>query len=230
MNSQLLIFDLDGTLIDSRADLTVGINHMREQYGLESLSLDVVCGYIGNGVRLLVERSLQGADVDLDEAVRVNTDYYFSHATVHTTMYDGVAEGISALSAAGHQLALLTNKPGDPSREILKHFGLSDYFFAILGGGDIKNLKPEPDGVFQCLALSGVDAADAWMIGDHYTDLSVAENGGIKSAFVSYGFGEERGHKPDAYFASFWMPSSPLTASSMANRIPCSISAGAAPG
>ena len=203
MNSQLLIFDLDGTLIDSRADLTVGINHMRGHYGLDPLSLDVVCGYIGNGVRLLVERSLQGAEVDLDEAVRINTDYYFSHATKHTTMYDGVAEGIPALAAAGHQIALLTNKPGDPSREILQHFGLSDYFCVILGGGDIERLKPEPDGIFQCLERSGADSAKAWMIGDHYTDLAVAENGGVKSAFVRYGFGEERGHKPDAYFASF---------------------------
>ncbi|MEE9369537.1 MAG: HAD hydrolase-like protein [Pontiella sp.] len=203
MNPQLIVFDLDGTLIDSRADLTAGINHMRLHYGLDPLSIETVSGYIGNGVRLLVERSLQGAEVDVDEALQINKKYYFSHATVHTRVYEGVEQGIPALAKAGHKLALLTNKPGDPSRDILQHFGLTEHFFAIIGGGDIEHLKPEPDGILKCLELSGVNAANAWMVGDHYTDLAVAVNGGIKSAFVRYGFGEERGYKPDAYFASF---------------------------
>jgi phosphoglycolate phosphatase len=203
MDPQLLIFDLDGTLIDSRADLTAGINHMRATFNLDPLTLEVISGYVGDGVRKLVERSLQGVEVDVDEALRINKEYYFSHLTVHTTMYPGVEQGIQQLASAGHTLALLTNKPGDPSREILKHFGLSPYFKAVIGGGDVEHLKPEPDGVFQCLELSGVELSRAWMIGDHCTDLAVADNAGIKSAFVRYGFGEERGHKPVAYFASF---------------------------
>ncbi|MBT8041666.1 MAG: HAD-IA family hydrolase [Kiritimatiellales bacterium] len=203
MDPQLLIFDLDGTLIDSRADLAAGVNHMRRHYDLEPLPLDVVSGYIGNGVRLLVERALQGADVDVDEALQINKEYYYSHLTVHTALYKGVAEGICRLKDAGHKLALLTNKPGDPSREILTHFGLADSFVAIIGGGDIENLKPEPDGAFRCMELSGMDAGHTWMVGDHYTDLAVAENAGIRSVFVQYGFGEEQGYKADAYFASF---------------------------
>ncbi len=203
MNPQLLIFDLDGTLIDSRADLTEGINHMRKHYGLESLPLETVSGYIGNGVRLLVERSLQGAAVDVSEALRINKEFYFTHLTVHTTLYPGVEQGVRQLAESGHKLALLTNKPGDPSREILKHFGLAGYFGTIIGGGDIEKLKPEPDGVFQCMETASMETSNAWMIGDHYTDLAVAENAGIKSAFVRYGFGEARGHEASAYFASF---------------------------
>lgn len=203
MIPQLLIFDLDGTLIDSRADLAAGINHMRMHYGLEPLALETVVSYIGNGVRRLVEGSLQGADVDLEEALKINKMYYYSHLTVHTTLYEGVAEGLRTLAEHGHKLAVLTNKPGDPSREILDHFGIADAFSAIVGGGDIENLKPEPDGVWRCLELSGMDRPVAWMVGDHYTDLAVAANAGIKNAFVRYGFGEERGYKPDVYFASF---------------------------
>ncbi|HEY5654159.1 MAG TPA: HAD hydrolase-like protein [Pontiella sp.] len=203
MKPQLLIFDLDGTLIDSRADLAAGINHMRAHFGLELLSVKTVSGYIGDGVRKLVERSLQGAAVDFEEALQINKDYYYSHLTVHTMLYDGVADGISALAAAGHKLALLTNKPGDPSREILRHFELADYFLEVIGGGDIAQLKPAPDGVVRCLERTQTDAADAWMIGDHYTDLCVAENAGIKSAFVRYGFGSDHGYKPTTYFASF---------------------------
>ncbi len=203
MEPKLLIFDLDGTLIDSRADLVAGINHMRTHYGFDPLPLETVVGYIGNGVRKLVEGSLQGAEVDVDEALRINKKYYYSHLTVHTTLYRGVAEGIRELSKAGHRLAVLTNKPGDPSREILDSFGLSDRFLTVIGGGDINHLKPDPEGILCCLQRAGMGMPDAWMIGDHYTDLAVAKNAGIKSAFVRYGFGEERGYQPDQYFASF---------------------------
>ena len=203
IESRLLIFDLDGTLIDSRADLAAGINHMRGHYGLGSLPLETISGYIGNGVRLLVERSLQGAEVDVEEAMRMNKDYYGSHLTIHTTLYDGVAEGIPRLAAAGHKLALLTNKPGDPCRAILKHFGLDQYFDSMIGGGDIEKLKPEPGGIFQCLENASMESSSAWMVGDHYTDLAVAKNAGVKSAFVRYGFGEERGYEPSVYFSSF---------------------------
>ena len=203
MSPQLLIFDLDGTLIDSRADLAEGINHMRGHYGFAQLAFETVGGYIGNGVRLLVERSLQGATVDFEEALQIYKDYYYSHLTVHTTLYEGVADGLPRLAAAGHRVALLTNKPGDPSREILKHFGLDGYFDSIIGGGDVDKLKPEPDGVFQCLEATAMEPSNAWMVGDHYTDLAVAENAGVKSVFVRYGFGEERGYEASLYFASF---------------------------
>ena len=199
----LLIFDLDGTLIDSRADLAAGINHMRAQFGLAPLAVETVGGYVGDGVRLLVERSLQGADVDADEALAINLEYYFAHLTVHTTLYPGVEEGLRQLAKAGHKLALLTNKQGKSSRAIMRHFGLDGLFSAIVGGGDVAHLKPEPDGIFQCLETAAATASNAWMIGDHYTDLAVAKNAGVKSAFVSYGFGEERGYEPSVYFASF---------------------------
>ena len=203
MKPPLLIFDLDGTLVDSRADLAEGINHMRAHYGLEPLSLETVSGYVGDGVRKLVERSLQGAAVDVDEALAINKAYYFSHSTVHTSLYDGVADGLRMLAETGHRLAVLTNKPGDPSREILRHFGLAELFCRIIGGGDVPHLKPDPAGIFQCLEAVGADRSNAWMAGDHCTDLAVAQNAGIRSAFVRYGFGEERGLKPTAYFASF---------------------------
>ena len=203
MEPQLLVFDLDGTLIDSRADLAAGVNHMRAHYGLDPLSLETVSGYVGDGVGKLVERSLQGAEVDFDEALRINIDYYQSHSTVRTTLYDGVRDGIPKLVDAGHRLAVLTNKPGDPSRAILEHFGIAGYFDAIIGGGDLAVLKPDPAGVRTCLEIAGMDSADAWMIGDHCTDLSVAQNAGIQSAFARYGFGDARGLEPDAYFASF---------------------------
>jgi phosphoglycolate phosphatase len=203
MEPQLLIFDLDGTLIDSRADLAAGINHMRAYYRLEPLPLETVSGYVGDGVRKLVERALQGEAVDLDEALAINKEYYFTHLTVHTYLYEGVKEGIERLSAAGHRLAVLTNKPGVPSRTILKHFGLDEYFCTVVGGGDAAALKPDPGGLLQCMESCGIERSRVWMIGDHHVDLETAENAGVKSAFVQYGFGKRQGCKPNAYFASF---------------------------
>jgi len=203
MQSQLLIFDLDGTLVDSRADLTAGINHMRSHYGWGTLPLETVSGYVGSGVRDLVERSLRGMDVPFEEALRINKTYYNAHLTVHTTTYPGVCEGIQELSQAGHQLAVLTNKPGDASRAIIKYFGLDDYFVSIIGGGDVENFKPEPDGVLECVAASGLNASRAWMIGDHHTDLVAAKNAGIRSGFVEYGFGDKLDLDSNVSFASF---------------------------
>ncbi len=203
MKSQLIIFDLDGTLIDSRGDLAAGINHMRSRFALDPLSVTTISGYIGNGVRKLVERSLQGADVDIEEALKINTEYYFSHLTIHTTLYPGVEEGLYRLAKAGHKLAVLTNKPGDPSRAILHHYGLDHLFSTILGGGDTARLKPEPDGILKCMEITGSNPSLTWMIGDHYTDLSAAKNAGVKCALAQYGFGDEQGFKPEAYFASF---------------------------
>lgn len=203
MNSQLLIFDLDGTLIDSREDLAAGINHMRIHFGLDPLSLETVVGYIGNGVRRLVEGSLQGAAINVDEALQINKEYYYSHLTAHTVLYDGVEQGIRRLVAAGQTLAVLTNKPGDPSRQILEYFGIGDFFEVIIGGGDVETLKPDPEGALRCMEVAGAEAANTWMIGDHWTDLAAADHAGTKSAFVRYGFGEECGYKPDVYFASF---------------------------
>lgn len=203
MQTQLLIFDLDGTLVDSRADLAAGINHMRSQYGLGTLPLDTISAYVGSGVHDLVERSLRGTEVPFEEALGINRAYYNSHLTVHTTAYPGVCEGIRKLSQAGHQLALLTNKPGDASRAIMQHFGLSEHFTSMIGGGDIEKLKPAPDGIHASLAKTSMSAPQAWMIGDHHTDLVAATNANIRSAFVEYGFGDRLCYEADVNFASF---------------------------
>jgi phosphoglycolate phosphatase len=189
MKKQLLIFDLDGTLADTRADLTTGINLMRAHYGLPALDLNTVTGYIGNGVRRLVERSLQGAKVDLNEALELDRKFYGEHMLDETVLYPGVRQGLQAMSDAGHKLAVLTNKPGDPSRIILNHLEVASLFLRILGAGDLPNLKPAPDGILALMEETGIPPENTWMIGDHHTDLEAAHNAGVKSGFVTYGIG-----------------------------------------
>jgi phosphoglycolate phosphatase len=189
MKPQLLIFDLDGTLADTRADLATAVNLMRAHYSLSPIGLDVIETYVGEGIRKLVERSLQGADVNVDEALALDKKFYAEHMLDETVLYPGVAEGLKKLAAAGHKLAVLSNKPGDPSRIILNHLGVGGLFFRTIGGGDLPRLKPAPDGIFALMEESGMQPEDIWMLGDHHTDLEVAHNAGVKSGFVTYGIG-----------------------------------------
>lgn len=189
MGKQLLIFDLDGTLADTRADLTTGINLMRAHYGLSPIGVEIVESYVGDGIRKLVERSLQGVDVSIDEALALDKKFYAEHMLDETVLYPGVADGLKKLAEAGHVLAVLSNKPGDPSRVILNHLGVGNLFFRIIGGGDVPNLKPAPDGIVALMEESGVKSSNVWMLGDHHTDLEVAHNAGVKSGFVTYGIG-----------------------------------------
>jgi len=189
MKKQLLIFDLDGTLADTRADLATGINQMRAHYDLTPFDLETVTGYIGDGIRKLVERSLQGADVDVDEALALDKKFYAEHMLDETALYSGVEAGLQKLSVAGHTLAVLSNKPGNPSRILLDHLGLGGLFSRIIGGGDVPNLKPSPDGIAALIEEFGAGSENVWMIGDHHTDLEVAHNAGVKSGFVTYGIG-----------------------------------------
>ncbi len=201
MEKRLLIFDLDGTLADARVDLTTGINRMRAYYELSPLDLETVTGYIGDGIRKLVERSLQGAEVDVDEALARNKIFYAEHMLDQTALYPGVVEGLHTLS--GDALAVLSNKPGDSSRTILRHLGVSDRFFRILGGGDLPNLKPAPDGIEALMIESGIGPENTWMIGDHHTDLEVAHNAGVQSGFVTYGIGHPGEFTADQTWCGF---------------------------
>ena len=203
MQKQLLIFDLDGTLADTRADLATGINLMRAHYGLPLIGMDVIESYIGDGVRKLVERALQGAAVNIDEALTLNRKFYAEHMLDKTVLYPGVTGGLRKLSAAGHRLAVLSNKPGDPSRVILKHLGVAGLFFRIIGGGDVPNLKPAPDGILALIEESGARPENTWMLGDHHTDLEVAHNAGIKSGFLTYGIGNSGKFTADQVWHGF---------------------------
>ncbi|MDH3346177.1 MAG: HAD-IA family hydrolase [Kiritimatiellaceae bacterium] len=201
MEKQLLIFDLDGTLAETRQDLTTGINLMRAHYKLPPLDVETVTGYIGDGVRKLVERSLKDSGVDVDEALSLNKQFYAENMFEETRLYPGVEEGLVELAA--NEMAVLSNKPGDPTRAILRHLGANGHFFRMLGGGDLPNLKPSPDGIEALMEESGMSAENTWMIGDHHTDLEVAHNAGVKSGFVTYGMGHAGKFKADQIWNDF---------------------------
>lgn len=204
MSNKLLIFDLDGTLADTRADLADAINAMRARYGISPLDLDTVTSYVGSGVRSLVESSIQDAEgIELDEALGVYEAMYLERMLCRTALYPGVEQGLQRLHAAGFRMAVLSNKPGDPSRAIIRHLGIEPLFFRVLGGGDLPNLKPAPDGILRLMAEVNAVAQQTWMIGDHHTDLEAARNAGVRSGFVAYGIGHPGTLLPDRYWEGF---------------------------
>ena len=203
MNTQLLIFDLDGTLVDSRADIAAATNRMRAMHGLEALPLAEVEEMVGDGIRTLAVRALGGAAVDAELAAKEIGEAYADRLVEQTTPYEGVDEGLRALAEAGHALALATNKPGDLARGVLEHFGWTGLFRAVLGGGDLPELKPSPLPLRVAMERCGHGTDSTWMVGDHHTDLEAARRAGVRSVFLEYGIGHAGAEKADATFAGF---------------------------
>ena len=200
---QLFLFDLDGTLIDSRADLAAAVNAMRALHGLPALPLDQVVAYVGDGVRVLAQRALEGAAVDPDLAAREISAAYAEHLTDRTTAYPGVEAGLRALRAAGHDLALVTNKPAPHAKRLMDHFGWTPLFAAILGGGDTAELKPSPLPLQTAMRRTGHAPETTWMVGDHHTDLEAARRAGVKSIYLESGIGHPGTETPDLVCPDF---------------------------
>lgn len=203
LKQRLLIFDLDGTLIDSRRDLCAGINLMRRHYNLPPLPVDTVSTFIGEGIRKLVERALEGEKIDIDEAVHLNYQFYLRHIHDKTILYPGVADGLRALFNHGYVLALISNKGAEASKLILSHFKIADLFSSVIGGDSGLPLKPEPDAIFETMRRTKVKATDTWIIGDNHTDLAAARLADVKSVFVTYGIGKTGAEKATLTFADF---------------------------
>jgi phosphoglycolate phosphatase len=198
-----IIFDLDGTLIDSRADLTTGVNLVRENYGLEPLTIETVTSYVGNGARKLIERAFANTDADLEEALSMMKKFYMENMLDKTELYPGVKDGLKKLSEAGIPLAVITNKPTEPCKMILEHFGISPYIKFAIGGNSGFPLKPEPDSLLHVVKETGSAPEKSWILGDNYTDLESGRRAGIKKCLALYGFGKQREESYDLAVKSF---------------------------
>jgi phosphoglycolate phosphatase len=190
---RLLVFDLDGTLIDSGADLCASVNAMLHHFGRPPLPQAVISTYIGDGAARLVGRSL-GEPEDpalLDSALTYFLDYYREHKLDHTYVYPGVFAALDSLrfepGGAPRAMACLTNKPIGPSLAICEALGLSPYFFRTYGGNSFITKKPDPEGLVALMREAGVTAQETLMIGDSDVDILTARNAGTWSMGCSYG-------------------------------------------
>jgi len=192
MAYEQVVFDLDGTLIDSRADLAQAVNHVLRTFGLPQLSLETVTGYIGEGARRLVQRAL-GTDHEnrLDDGLRLFMEYYGAHLLDHTQLYPGIAAMLRQLAQRGVLLSVLSNKPEAMSRAILDGLGVLSVFRAVLGGDSFPARKPEPAGLEHLRGLTGTCVKKMLVVGDSLIDLRTARAAGIDFCGVAWGFGAE---------------------------------------
>ena len=197
-----LIFDLDGTLIDSKQDLIRSVNAVLVEMGREALHEDTISGYIGHGAPKLIGRALGNGttEEDRDRGLKFFLAYYEDHKMDSTSAYPGVAEALEELRE--FPMAVLTNKPVRVSNRILEGLGLAKYFRAVYGGNSFETKKPDPLGAKKILEELGAAPGQAMMIGDSEVDIQTARNAGTLAAAVNYGFGT---HDRAAYPADVYL-------------------------
>lgn len=189
----LLVFDLDGTLIDSKLDLALSVNATRAHMGMGPLDVARVSTYVGNGAPVLIRRALgeQATEAQIEEALEFFLEYYREHRLDNTRLYPGVQESLDRLEAAGKRLAVLTNKPIAVTRAIMEGLGVAPRFFQAYGGNSFDFKKPHPIGVETLIREARVERARTLMIGDSSVDIQTARNAGVRSCGVTYGFAPE---------------------------------------
>jgi phosphoglycolate phosphatase len=200
-----LIFDLDGTLIDSKQDLIHSVNAMLRELGRGELAEETISGYIGHGAPQLVARALGDGSTEGERhrGLQFFLSYYELHKMDMTCPYPGVAETLEQLASL--PMAVLTNKPVRISVRILEAMGLAKYFRAIYGGNSFKTKKPDPLGATTILRELGAEPRGALLVGDSEVDVQTARNAGTLAAAVNYGFGmhDRRSYPADIYLDRF---------------------------
>jgi len=203
---RLLVFDLDGTLIDSRQDLCNSVNATLENFGMKPLPDEIIASYIGDGAATLIRRALAipgellpgmkpGDEAFFQEAFEFFLRYYRAHKLDYTYVYPGVFASLEALKflpdGTPRSMACLTNKPFGPARAICDALGLSPYFFSVYGGDTFATKKPDPLGLQTLMTEAGASPEETLMVGDSDVDVKTARNAGAWALGCSFGLSPE---------------------------------------
>jgi phosphoglycolate phosphatase len=186
------LFDLDGTLVDSRRDLAAGVNLLLADLGLGPLPIETVMSFVGGGARVLIRRTLDHCDPEAkiardDPMLRRFLEHYWRVLLDTSVPFPGVAGGLERLRRAGVPMAVVSNKPEEPTRHIVEALELDRFFPIILGGDSLSTKKPDPEGLLLCADRLGVPLAACLMVGDSDVDVDAAHNAGMQAAWCSWG-------------------------------------------
>ena len=189
---KLVIFDLDGTLIDSRLDLVQSVNAMLRHFKHPELPGEIVASYVGDGAPMLVRRALGDPDDEhfFKKALEYFLAHYREHKLDHTVVYEGIPEALKQIRSNGaeRRMAVLSNKPVHPSRAIVEALGLTHFFVRVYGGNSFETKKPDPLGVNNLLKETKTAPQQAMIVGDSSIDVLTGRNSGIATCGVTYGF------------------------------------------
>jgi len=207
-NKELILFDLDGTLVDSVPDLALALNDMLKSLERETFSVDIIRAWVGNGAQTLVKRGLSGStEIDeniekelFEKALAVFLKSYAKYLCVETVTYPNVVSTLQTLKDQGFRLALVTNKPFDFIKPLLDGLGMKDMFELCLGGDSLEKKKPEPEPLLHICKTLGVSVENSLIVGDSKNDILAAKSAKMHIIAVSYGYnyGEDISvHNPD---------------------------------
>lgn len=191
---QFLLFDLDGTLVDSVADLTCALNLLGAELGQAPLAADYVRTIVGDGATKLIKRAFGSDNYQREQLLRF-LDIYGEHLLDTTRCYPGILELLDRHPA--ENMALVTNKPYRLTVELMQGLGIAKHFQVIIGGDSYPEKKPRPQPVLEALSRLGAPTGKAVMIGDHHTDLYAGKAAGIATCFCAYGLGHNDGLSAD---------------------------------
>jgi len=182
---QVILFDLDGTLFDTRKDIANAVNFARRRYSLPELPLDQVTAMVGDGVPILAERAFGGTGVSLEEAVDSILEYYLAHPADESAPYPGVKETLPRIEPIK---TIVSNKPENLVRELLNQHELDRYFDFVAGGDTFPEKKPSPVSLRYILSRYSIGENDILVVGDHQPDIQMARTCGVRSVYCNYGF------------------------------------------
>ena len=190
-NYDVIIFDLDGTLIDSRVDLANSVNYTRVRLGMSLLPNELIYSYVGDGASMLIRRAFgrEPTEAELKEALEIFLAHYKLHLLDHTVLYPGVLEALEGLASLN--LAVLTNKPINPTNIILEGLGVKEKFAVVYGGNSFEQKKPDPIGVHKILKDTGTFRERTLMVGDSRIDIETGANAQIATCGVTYGLASD---------------------------------------
>lgn len=187
---KLLIYDLDGTLVDTREDIVLSVQHMLFEMNAPEMSRDEIQSHVGRGLHPLMSGTLRSTDKkEIEKAGKIYRAYYSRHMLDHTVLYPAAHDFLEKYK--DRKQAVVTNKPNPFSEEILRHLGVADYFIKIVAGDEEHPQKPDPAAVLSLLEKERLKKEDALFIGDSLIDLETARNSGIEAAIISHGFGRK---------------------------------------
>jgi len=189
IDARLIIFDLDGTLIDSKRDIAYAVNETLKKMGLSPIPQEEVYGYVGNGVRPLIEQTManNGLEADLPTAIDHFRELYIKHLLDTTIMFDGVPEVLEHFRT-DKKMAVASNKPYRYVAKILDGLGMTGYFSSVKGGDNVEVKKPAPEMLNTILEETGIDRDSCVFVGDSGVDIRTGKNAGVKTVGVTYGF------------------------------------------